>query len=337
MSSVTKVLMVVVLMMAFAGVGCGGTFSSPGKGALALVPSGATQIEQWDVTELLNEEGPLVKGFEDRWEGILEEVGIFVDDLDTLTGVWSSDGEITIVEGDLDFEDIRDALHDGEFDERTWRGYELWEGSSYSGIKAMTFLEDEGRVVLGSTSEGVREVLKSIDRETGFLSSDEKSAQDMRRAWEKAGSGLLRESWQECRVEADIRGCQATAWAVNFPADNGTSVLEVAAVFLFRNERTAQSQAKRMAEFYQEAIDSNPSWSPPVSLPTGDARLSIDISDPEVDGDFATFLVTFTVNEEASLDDGREQASSSMDGADSETPASISPVLKVTPSIAVPS
>ena len=185
MSSVTKLLVVVVLMMAFAGVGCGGTLSSPGKGALALVPSGATQIKQWDVTELLNEEGPLVKGFEDQWEVILEEVGIFVDDLDTLTGVWSSGAEIAIVEGDLDLENIRDALHDGGFDERTWRGYELWEGSSYSGIKAVTFLEDEGQVVLGSTSAGVTEVLKSVERETGILSSDEKSAQDMRRAWEK--------------------------------------------------------------------------------------------------------------------------------------------------------
>ena len=337
MLSVSKSVTVAVLVMSLTALGCGGTFSSSDGGPLDLVPSDVTQIEQWDVAKLLNEEGPLVKGFEDQWETVLEGFGIFIDDLNTLTRSWSGDGVLVIAEGDLDFEDIRDALHDGDFRERTWQGYELWEGRSSAGIRAMAVLEDEGYAVLGTTSEVIREVLKSVARETGFLSSDENSAQDMNRAWDKTGSGVLREVREECRVEDDIRGCNASAFAVNFPAGNGISALEATAVFLFRNERTAESQANRMGKFYREAQDSNPSWSPPVSLPTGPAQLSIEVSGPEVDGEFAIFLITFAVQGEGSLDDGREQVLGLTPRIAAAIPSTVSPVRKATPRVAVPS
>ena len=338
MPLITKSVTVAVLVMTLAALGCGGTFSSPGGGPLALIPSGATKIEQWDVAMLLNEEGPLVKGFEDQWETVLEEFGIFIDDLDTLTRSWSVDGVMVIAEGDLDFEDIRDTLHDIDFEERTWRGFELWEGRSSARIRAMAVLEDEGYAVVGTTTDVVREVLKSIDRETGFLSSEQKSAQDMKRAWDKTGSGVLREAREECRVEVDIRGCQASAFAVNFPVGDGTSTVEATAVFLFRNGRTAESQANRMGEFYQEAQESNPSWSPPVSLPMGGASYAIEIGDPEVDGEFAILPITFAVEGEGSRDDQREPVVLlTPRAAGTETASTTSLARKVTQRVAVPS
>ena len=63
MPLITKSVTVAALVMTLAALGCGGTFSSPGGGPLALVPSGATKIEQWDVAMLLNEEGTACEGF----------------------------------------------------------------------------------------------------------------------------------------------------------------------------------------------------------------------------------------------------------------------------------
>ena len=155
----------------------------------------------------------------------------------------------------------------------------------------------------------------------------------------KTGTGIFRHVRETCKVESDIRGCDASAFAINVAEADGAFGLEATAVFLFRNERTAESQATKMGKFYREAQDSSPSWSPPFNLPVSDITIkySIDMGEPGVDNEFAIFQITYTFDEEASRDDGRERATRSTDRADTPTPVSISPVRKVTPSVAVPS
>ena len=214
---------------------------------------------------------------------------------------------MVIVEGNLDFEAIQCALHDNGFSECTWRLYEVSEAASSASLGAMAALQDESYAALRAASGLVMDVLKPITHETGFHSSDESSTQDMKRASDGTGIRVLRDVRRDRRVEPDIKGSPAITFAVNPPGSNGLTTLEATTAFLFRTERTAEPQANGMTEFYQEAIYFSPSWSPPVSLPTTEATLSTNIGGPEVDGEFAKFLVTFVVEGEGPLDDERAQ------------------------------
>ena len=65
--------------------------------------------------------------FEDEWEDRLDDIGVSLDDLDTLVQAQGDDGTVLVFGGDLDFEEMRDELDDARYDDDDYQGYEVWE------------------------------------------------------------------------------------------------------------------------------------------------------------------------------------------------------------------
>ena len=92
-----------------------------------------------------------------------------------------------------------------------------------------------------ATSDTVKEVLKAIDRGTGFINADS----DIKRAMDAAGSGLISNAKEDCNViflvgslGNALNGCDAYAMTVT-GGDDDESKITVA--FVFSSERRAES------------------------------------------------------------------------------------------------
>ena len=113
---------------------------------LALVPEDVELIAIWDVEELLG--GYLQEAYPD-----LDDEG-WPEDLSPLFGgrlkidagyieqyvhTFVGAEEVQMISGALEFDDIRDDLDDNDYEESSYRGYELWTNWT-----AFALLEDEG-------------------------------------------------------------------------------------------------------------------------------------------------------------------------------------------------
>ncbi len=173
------VVVVVVLIMRGGG-------SLPG-GPLGLVPAAAFWVQVVDVERLLAGDAPddEADDFEDEWEDRLYDLGVSLDDLDTLVQAQGDDGTVLVFDGDLDFEQIRNELDDAGYDDDDYRGYVVWDDGDLW-VEAAALLDGRGEVVIGSTDAG-EGMLKALSRSSGSLLQDDDN--DLRRALERAGQG----------------------------------------------------------------------------------------------------------------------------------------------------
>ena len=216
------------------------------EGALGIVTDEATRVKVWDA-EALRIEAPrdLENAFEAQWES-LEQYGIVVDDLARLVETTDDQGAgVSILEGRFEWGKVRDALGDLEFEDATYRGQELWEDERRG--QAFALLEDRGQIIVGSASS-VRDVLRSLDRGTGFLLQD--AEHDLTRVLAKAGEG-----WQVLAEDGcgriDVRGCRAVAQTVS---EGQGSTLEQRWALLFRRESTAESELDAVDDYFDAAL-----------------------------------------------------------------------------------
>ncbi len=155
---------------------------------------------------LLSRDAPdgLADGLEDSWEDRLDDIGVSIDDVDTLVQATGDDGSLVILAGEFDFEQIKDELDDADYDDDEDQGSEMWtKGQLW--VSAVAILEGRGEVVLGSV-EAVEGVLKSLNRGSGSLLRDDDN--DVRMALEKPGQGWYVVASEGCSG-ADVRGCEA--------------------------------------------------------------------------------------------------------------------------------
>ena len=107
-----------------------------------------------------------------------------------------------------------------------------------------------GPIVLGRTNN-VKDILKSSRRDREFLFEDVES--DLVRVFNKAGSGWYVQANSDCAsAGVDIRGCQAVAVAVRKGKEE--FFIEILQVFMFRNERTAESQMDEAEDLMEENL-----------------------------------------------------------------------------------
>ena len=266
------VVVVVVLIVR------GGGGSLP-DGPLGLVPDDAWSVHVFDVEDLLSRDAPdyLADGFEDSWEDRLDDIGISIDDVDTLVQANGDDGFLAILDGEFDFEEIKDELDDADYDDDEYQGSEMWaEGQLW--VSAAAILEGRGEVVLGSV-DAVEGVLKSLNRGSGSLLQDDDN--DVRRALEKPGQGWYVLASEGCSG-ADLRGCEALASAVSRGSES--YLVKVTSAFLFRNERTAESEMRDLEDYLDDEL---PRY--------------VDIEDVSTDG---MFVIVITTVDEDDLDSG---------------------------------
>ena len=250
---------------------CEGT--SDRDGALGLVPDDASHVNVADV-QLILSEAP--DGLKDPYEDDLEDdldrnYGISIDDVNTLVNAWLDGEKLNVLEGDFDFERIRDELDDNDYDDDQYAGHEIWEVENEVGyVHSVALIESDGQVVIGG-EDTVRSVLKALNRGSGFLLDS--ADNNVVRALNKAGHGWETVGREECRLP-EVRGCQALGVSKGWGEED--DLVEVTYAYLFRNERTAESEMDDIEDFLDDEL-----------------QRRMDIEDVRVDGEFVVVTITF--------------------------------------------
>ena len=177
----------------------------------------------------------------------------------------------TIINGEFDFDSIKNELEDEGFEEDSYHNQTIWEKDNG---KSVALFEDVNTYVYGN-SDTIREVLNAIDRGTGFIAADS----DMKRAMDAAGDGLIRNATEDCDVIFIVgyrgdtfKGCNVYAEAVT-GGDYDETKMTMA--FVFRSERRAESGM----EFLEDLIE-------------GSDGIDTDIDEIEVSGNVVTAKTT---------------------------------------------
>lgn len=263
----------ILLGASLIAIACGG--GSIPANSLELVPDDSSWILVLNVDQILRGDVPeqLEDKLEDDWEDELNDRGVSIDDLRTIViASGQYQGGLFVVEGEIDFEEARDELDDVDYDDDRYQGYEVWEGGT--GLsESVALLEDRGQMVIGIT-ETVEDALNILSRGSGSLRDVADSA--LGRALRMAGEGWMVEGREGCQASG-VRGCLATG--VAYHRGNEDYRVEVTLAYLFRNERTAESEMDDL----EDAIDDNLSR-------------DYDIEEVRVDGEFV--FVTVSVDED---------------------------------------
>ena len=151
-----------------------------------------------------------------------------VQDVDGSTGY--------VLAGDFPFDAIRELMEDGDWEEDTYRDFEVWDGRN------VALLEDSGIILLGSGF--VASVLKALDTDRGLIEGD--SA--MKRVLDKAGQGLaVLAVTENCGSFGSpaLRSCDAFAMSITGGTDETANLR---AAFLFSSENRAESSLDNIEE-----------------------------------------------------------------------------------------
>ena len=232
----------VALSMALAA--CGGGSSAPGA-AQDYILSDASGVSVIEVQAILNaaevpamiaEGGDLgivnvsadsdedfADALTDAWEDIDATLGTSLDEVSHIVETNS----YTIIKGSFDFAGIRNELEDQDYDDGTYREFELWE----AGSTGVALFEGSGIFVRGNV-ETIKEVIKAIARGDGFLSAED----DLKRALDRAGSGMVTAASTGCQIDAN--GCNAVVRVITGGDEDRT---ELTTVYLFSSDRRAES------------------------------------------------------------------------------------------------
>ena len=201
---------------------------------------------------------------------------------------------LLLIQGKLAFGDIRDEWEDQDFEEDSYKGYEIWDGYNYYAL-----LEEDGTIVVSGSEELVKEVIKIVDRGTGSVADDPEG--DLSRIIGMLGSSpvivaMAGDVGEQC--EAAVSGCVGIG--VSF-AGSDLDREEVTAnlAFLFSSARRAERAADDyddVADLMEEMLDDFAEEADDFSgLPDADG---VDIDDVSVDGEFVLGTGIIEIDEE---------------------------------------
>ena len=196
------------------------------------------------------------------------DLGINSNDLsEVVIAEWSVGGAFFVMKGNFDRDYIRGELEDDDFEENTYRGYEVWEDPAGGTVALL----DE-YLIASDSSRVVESILKNLYNGSGSLEQAD-SDNEMKQILDKLGSGytVTVVTGAVCRVER-CEGYGVVVTEVDETAAEGT--IEIA--LLFRNERAAERAAADYDEVadFLEAVD------------------DIDIEDTEAQGRFVVGVAT---------------------------------------------
>ena len=121
------------------------------RSAVGLLSTDASEFSVVDVEQVLDGEAPsdYRDQLEDQWSDALLDIGVKFEDVSTMV-VGTVDGDdLIILKGDFDFEYVRDALSDSDFQESDYRDFELWEDDR-TGTAAL--IEGDEYVLFGAAA-----------------------------------------------------------------------------------------------------------------------------------------------------------------------------------------
>ena len=234
---------------------CGGGGGFRLADSLELVPADAQYVGVIDVEQILAGDVPSVVAdqIEDDWEEEFEDIGVFPDELTTYVFAYGEDWFLVVLEGEFDFEQIRDDLDDGDYDDDRYRGYEIWERVAWPNESvALALVEDRGWVVTGG-ADIVKDVLRLLDRGSGSLLDDADS--DLGRSLKQAGKGWMVSAGagEEGCLEFELQDCRAVG--VSLRSGYEDYLVEATVAALFRSERTAESEMDNLEEAIEDSFE----------------------------------------------------------------------------------
>ena len=234
-----------VSLMAVSGQACGG--SSLPDSALDLIPEDASSVVIRDM-QLILEEAPREYQYavEDVSSDYLDHIGVSLNNLNTIVEAQIDGETLVVLEGGLDIEQVRDSLDDAAYNNEQYRGHEMWRVEIGFQRRWWALIEDRGQVVSGSI-EVVKSVLRALDRGSGSLLDD--ADNEIARVLKKAGHGWITVAETECDT-LGFRNCLATGFVVAKARED--HFIKLTLTFLFRDERTAESQMDDLEEFLDD-------------------------------------------------------------------------------------
>ena len=216
----------------------------------------------WDIDEFQDE-------LRDDWD---EDANAFETDPESvqqLMAIGTPDGGYVIVKGNFNFEDIKAALEDEDYDDGTYREREIWE----DGGASVALFEGSGIYVVGASSQ-IKKILRALDQGDGFM----ESTTELRQALDRAQSGALAvAAAANCSgtYAANANGCRAAAIAIT-GGNEDTTIYANAAVF--SSERRAETALDDIEEAIEDDIDNE--------------IADLDINEIQRNGEIVTFRTT---------------------------------------------
>ena len=216
----------------------------------------------WDIDEFQDE-------LRDDWD---EDSNAFETDPESvqqLLAIGSPDGGYVIVKGNFNFEDIKAALEDEDYDDGTYREREIWE----DGGASVALFEGSGIYVVGASSQ-IKKILRALDQGDGFM----ESTTELRQALDRAQSGALAvAAAANCSgtYAANANGCRAAAIAITGGNEDTTTYANAA---VFSSERRAETALDDIEEAIEDDIDNE--------------IADLDINEIQRNGEIVTFRTT---------------------------------------------
>lgn len=223
---------------------------------------GSIMGNSWDIDEFQDE-------LRDDWD---EDANAFETDPESvqqLMAIGAPDGGYVIVKGNFNFEDIKSALEDDDYDDGTYREREIWE----DGGSSVALFEGSGIYVVGSSSQ-IKKILRALDQNDGFM----ESTTELRQALDRAQGGALAIiAAANCSLTyaRNANGCRADAIAVT-GGNEDTTTFTAAAVF--SSERRAETALDDIEEAIEDDIDNE--------------IADLDINEIQRNGEIVTFKTT---------------------------------------------
>ena len=231
------------LLAAAAMTGCGE--SKAPDDPLDMLPEDTVVVFQYDMEAISDSEAGEVieEKLDPFWDSSIADMGILMNETESLTAGATEDDIYTILKGRFDFEYIRDDLNDHDYDDDDYRGYEVWSGGRIVDVSTVALIEESGMVMVGS-EDRIQGILRSLARGGGARS---RGMEATLRAMDRAGEGLVTFGIGECAEE--LRGCEAVAGSL---AEGGPYEFRLVQALLFRNQQTAESQLDDVRDLAEE-------------------------------------------------------------------------------------
>ena len=290
MTNAHRAILAAVLIPALASlaacgmIGGGGGGGAPGN-AVEFVLEDATSITLINIGDILSAEsvparlGSLIGNnwdidefqdeLRDDWD---EDANAFETDPESvqqLLVIGSPDGGYVIVKGNFNFEDIKAALEDEDYDDGTYREREIWE----DGGASVALFEGSGIYVVGASSQ-IKKILRALDQGDGFM----ESTTELRQALDRAQNGALAVvAAANCSgtYAANANGCRAAAIAITGGNEDTTAYANAA---VFSSERRAETALDDIEEAIEDDIDNE--------------IVDMDINEIQRSGEIVTFRTT---------------------------------------------
>ena len=176
---IVAILGVLVIAVVIASLGCLGGGNSA-KDMAKMVPEDASRFGHFDL-QTMRDDKDLEDIYEKMTEGQddLDVLGLDMDDINHMAAVSEEEGdyELSILKGNFDLEDVRDALDDADLDEDEYKGIEIWKRASWLGGDSAIAISGDTLII--GNKDSVKDCIKVMKGSEKSVYDDNEDFRDV--------------------------------------------------------------------------------------------------------------------------------------------------------------